>query len=108
RTKRSGGGPRLPSVPARATVDCTFDTNIIGKHRISSGAFFYLCPMQVYLDNAATTPLDPQVIAAMVEVMEGNYGNPSSIHAHGRRAKTIVEKARKTVAGLLNVSPAEI
>ncbi|WP_262245617.1 cysteine desulfurase family protein [Parapedobacter soli] len=64
--------------------------------------------MQVYLDNAATTPLDPQVIAAMVEVMEGNYGNPSSIHAHGRRAKTIVEKARKTVAGLLNVSPAEI
>ena len=40
--------------------------------------------------------------------MEQNFGNPSSIHAHGRQVKTIVEKARKTVAGLLNVSPAEI
>ena len=64
--------------------------------------------MQVYLDNAATTALDPEVIKAMVEVMENNFGNPSSIHGHGRKVKTIVEKARKTVAGLLNVSPAEI
>ncbi len=64
--------------------------------------------MQVYLDNAATTALDPEVINAMVETMQHNYGNPSSIHAHGRQAKTIVERARKTVAGLLNVSPSEI
>ncbi len=64
--------------------------------------------MQVYLDNAATTAIDPEVINAMVEVMENNFGNPSSIHGHGRQVKTIVEKARKTVAGLLNVSPAEI
>src|SRR5690606_41092756 len=64
--------------------------------------------MQVYMDNAATTPIDPEVIAAMVATMEQDYGNPSSIHAHRRRVKTIVEKARKTVAGLLNVSPAEI
>ncbi len=64
--------------------------------------------MQVYMDNAATTALDPAVIKAMVETMEHNYGNPSSIHAHGRQVKTIVEKARKTVAGLLNVSPAEV
>ncbi|WP_257667895.1 cysteine desulfurase family protein [Parapedobacter tibetensis] len=64
--------------------------------------------MQVYFDNAATTALDPEVIKTMVETMESNYGNPSSIHAHGRRVKTIVERARKTVAGLLNVSPAEI
>lgn len=64
--------------------------------------------MQVYLDNAATTPIDPEVITAMVATMEKDFGNPSSIHAHGRQVKTIVEKARKTVAGLLNVSPAEI
>src|SRR5690606_14396603 len=68
----------------------------------------YLCTMQVYLDNAATTALDPEVIKAMVEVMEQHYGNPSSIHAHGRQAKTLIEKARKTVAGLLNAAPAEI
>ncbi|GGG92667.1 cysteine desulfurase [Parapedobacter pyrenivorans] len=64
--------------------------------------------MQVYLDNAATTPLDPEVIKTMVSTMENDYGNPSSIHAHGRQVKTMVEKARKTVAGLLNVSPSEI
>lgn len=64
--------------------------------------------MQVYLDNAATTAIDPEVIKAMVETMENDYGNPSSIHAHGRKVKTIVEKARKTVANLLHVSPAEI
>ncbi|SEL12676.1 cysteine desulfurase family protein [Parapedobacter koreensis] len=64
--------------------------------------------MQVYLDNAATTALDPQVLKAMVETMETHYGNPSSIHAHGRQVKTIVEKARKTIAGLLNAAPAEI
>lgn len=64
--------------------------------------------MQVYLDNAATTPIDPEVINAMVETMENDFGNPSSIHAHGRKVKTIIEKARKTVAGLLHVSPAEI
>lgn len=68
----------------------------------------YLCRMQVYFDNAATTPLDPEVINAMLEVMQGSYGNPSSIHAHGREAKTIVEKARKSVAHLLNASPSEV
>lgn len=64
--------------------------------------------MQIYFDNAATTPMDPEVIQAMTETMHTHYGNPSSIHAHGRQAKTIVEKARKTVAGLLKASPAEI
>ena len=64
--------------------------------------------MQVYFDNAATTPLDPEVIKVMTEIMQEHFGNPSSIHAHGRQAKTIVEKARKTVAGLLKASPSEI
>jgi cysteine desulfurase len=64
--------------------------------------------MHIYLDNAATTPLDPEVIEVMVETMQTEFGNPSSIHAHGRQAKTIVEKARKTIANLLHASPAEI
>jgi cysteine desulfurase len=63
---------------------------------------------RIYLDNAATTPLDQDVIAEMVEVMSTYYGNPSSIHAQGREVRTLIEKARKTVAGLLNAVPAEI
>ncbi len=68
----------------------------------------YLNAMRVYLDNAATTPMDPLVIEAMHEVMTNCYGNPSSIHTHGRQAKTYIEKARKSVAQLLNISPSEI
>lgn len=64
--------------------------------------------MRVYLDNAATTPLDPEVMKEMYKVMECTYGNPSSIHAHGREARTVIERARKTVANLLGTSPAEI
>ena len=63
--------------------------------------------MRVYLDNAATTPVDKEVLKEMYQVMETQYGNPSSIHAHGREVRTIIEKARKTVAGLLHGSPAE-
>src|SRR6201996_3973510 len=64
--------------------------------------------MRVYLDNAATTPLAPEVLKEMYKVMETNSGNPSSIHAHGREARSLIEKARKTVANLLHTSPAEI
>lgn len=63
---------------------------------------------RIYLDNAATTPMDPQVIEAMLPIMTDNFGNPSSIHTHGRRVKSEVEKARKKVAELLNTSPSEI
>jgi cysteine desulfurase len=64
--------------------------------------------MRVYLDNAATTPLDPQVIDEMANVMKKNFGNPSSIHGFGRETKVLIENARKKVAGFLNVSPGEI
>ncbi len=64
--------------------------------------------MRVYFDNAATTPLDPEVLKQMYTVMESNYGNPSSIHGHGRESRALIEKARKTVANLLHTSPAEI
>ncbi|GAB3794216.1 cysteine desulfurase family protein [Spirosoma humi] len=62
----------------------------------------------IYLDNAATTRLDPEVLDAMLPLMTEQFGNPSSIHSHGRAVRTAVEKARKTVAMLLNTSPAEI
>ncbi|MFL5729921.1 MAG: cysteine desulfurase family protein [Cytophagaceae bacterium] len=64
--------------------------------------------MHVYLDNAASTPLDPEVLDAMMPYMQGYHGNPSSIHAHGREVRTAIEKSRKTVAALLNTSPSEI
>ncbi len=63
---------------------------------------------RVYLDNAATTQLDPDVLAAMMPYLTEQYGNPSSIHGHGRPVRTAIEKARKTIASLLNTSPAEI
>lgn len=63
---------------------------------------------RIYLDNAATTQLDPEVLEAMMPLFTENFGNPSSIHAHGRTVRSAIEKARKTVAGLLNTSPSEI
>lgn len=62
----------------------------------------------IYLDNAATTQLDPEVLDVMLPLMTEQFGNPSSIHSHGRKVRTAIEKARKTVASLLNTSPAEI
>ncbi len=64
--------------------------------------------MQVYLDNAATTPLDQEVLDAMLPFMQNHFGNPSSVHSFGRRTRAAIETARKTVAKLLDCSPAEI
>lgn len=63
---------------------------------------------RIYLDNAATTAIDRDVLEVMKNTMEFQFGNPSSIHAHGREVRTIIENARKSVAKLLNTSPAEI
>jgi cysteine desulfurase len=64
--------------------------------------------MRVYLDNAATTPLDEAVFEEMRPFMLDMYGNPSSIHTHGRQVRAGIERARKKVADLLNTSPSEI
>jgi cysteine desulfurase len=64
--------------------------------------------MKVYLDNAATTKLDEDVLKAMMPLLLEDFGNPSSIHAFGRKTRAAIENARKTVAKLLNVTPAEI
>jgi cysteine desulfurase len=62
----------------------------------------------IYLDNAATTALDQDVLAAMLPYMQNLVGSASAVHHYGRQAKVAVEKARKEIAGLLNVTPAEI
>lgn len=64
--------------------------------------------MKVYLDNAATTPVHPLVVEAMMPVLANQFGNPSSIHGYGREVRSLIEKARKTVAQLLNCAPSEI
>jgi len=64
--------------------------------------------MKVYLDNAATTAIDPEVLDAMMPFLKDNFGNPSSTHAHGREVRSAIEYARKNVAQLLNVTPGEI
>lgn len=62
----------------------------------------------IYFDNAATTPLDKDVLDSMIPHLTENFGNASSIHSVGRKAKSAIEMARKKVASLLNTSPAEI
>lgn len=64
--------------------------------------------MRVYLDNAATTALDPQVLETMLPFLQQHHGNPSSIHSFGRETRAAIEKARKQIAKILNVSPGEI
>lgn len=62
----------------------------------------------IYLDNAATTPMLPEVIEVMCEAMQYNFGNPSSVHRFGRKAKSAIENARKSIAKHFNVSASEI
>jgi cysteine desulfurase len=64
--------------------------------------------MRVYLDNAATTPLDPEVFETMKPFMLEDFGNPSSTHSHGRKVRAAIESSRKKVAELLNCTPGEI
>ena len=62
----------------------------------------------LYFDNAATTSIDERVLEEMLPYLKHNFGNPSSVHSHGRDARAALEKARKKISGLLNVSPGEI
>lgn len=63
---------------------------------------------RIYLDNAATTPLDPQVLEAMMPYLTEKFGNPSSIYSYGRETRLAIETARKLVARTLGAHPAEI
>jgi cysteine desulfurase len=63
---------------------------------------------RVYLDHAATTPIDPEVAEAMASVLRETHGNPSSIYAEGRAARALVDRARDEVAATINAEPSEI
>jgi len=62
----------------------------------------------IYLDYNATTPIDPRVAEAMRPFLSGGFGNPSSTHAEGRKAKSALEEARRGVARCLGCSPSEV
>jgi cysteine desulfurase len=62
----------------------------------------------IYLDHSATTPVDPEVLGAMMRYFGNHFGNPSSIHGFGREAKKAIEAAREQVAALIGADPAEI
>ncbi|RPG81750.1 MAG: cysteine desulfurase [Crocinitomicaceae bacterium TMED114] len=64
--------------------------------------------MNVYLDNAATTPMLPEVVDAMLPFMRDHFGNPSSTHAFGRKTKTSIEQARRRIATHMGVAPKTI
>jgi cysteine desulfurase len=64
--------------------------------------------MRVYLDNAATTPIAPEVVEAMLPVLKETFGNPSSTHFYGRNAKALIETSRRTIAKHLNCQASEI
>ncbi|MDG2058535.1 MAG: cysteine desulfurase family protein [Flavobacteriales bacterium] len=63
---------------------------------------------RVFLDNASTTPIAPEIIDMMSKMMKSHFANPSSVHSYGRESKIVVEGARKKIAELLNTSPGSI
>src|SRR4051794_23775169 len=63
---------------------------------------------RIYLDNAATTPLDKEVLEAMMPYLTDHFGNPSSIYSYGRETRLAIENARKSVAKILGVRPGSI
>ncbi len=64
--------------------------------------------VRIYLDHNATTPVDPAVAHAVNQAMHEDFGNPSSVHYFGQRAKNLLDRARQTVATLLGGDPAEV
>ncbi|MCX6081124.1 MAG: cysteine desulfurase family protein [Chloroflexi bacterium] len=63
---------------------------------------------KVYLDYAATTPLDPRILDVMLPYFSEKFGNPSSIHRYGQQSEAAIETARETVAAVLNCEPNEV
>src|SRR5690625_338791 len=63
---------------------------------------------KIYVDHAASTPIDERVITTMIEAMKNQYGNPSSIHSFGRDARKLLDEARQTLAQTIEAKPNEI
>lgn len=67
-----------------------------------------MCPIEAYLDNSATTRVCSEAIDCMLDCLNNNWGNPSSLHEKGIQAEDLLERARKTVAGAIGCEPSEI
>ena len=63
---------------------------------------------KIYLDNAATTPLNPEVVEVMCEQLRDNFGNPSSTHEYGRKARVLLESTRKQIAAFFKCAPSQV
>lgn len=84
--------------PASQTSTSTEDKSMHSPEKI----------MSVYFDNAASGPLHPLAWEAMIPYLRDEYGNPSSVHSHGRKLRAAIEQSRKTMAEILNCAPSEI
>jgi cysteine desulfurase len=76
------------------------------QFELTSDSGFIL--LKIYLDHNATTPLQPEVLEVMLPVMREFFGNPSSVHSEGRKARVFLDEAREKVAGLIGANPGEI
>lgn len=63
---------------------------------------------KIYLDNAATTPLNPEVVEVMCDQLQNNFGNPSSTHEYGRKARALLENTRKQIATYFKCAPSQV
>src|SRR5688572_27601604 len=82
------------------------ETALIGRRPVEAGRFAAatLGATMAYLDHAATTPMLPEAVRAMTAAF-GEHGNPSSLHASGRRARRAIEEAREQLAAALGARP---
>ncbi len=101
--------PNRPAVSARSIpfTDSVWHSGCQNRRRHTDDVTLR-APSHIYLDHAATTPLDPAVFEAMRPYLWSRPGNPSSVHAAGRRAREAVDTAREQVASVLGCKPGEL
>ena len=95
------GHPQSPGMPQNARSLTTLAAAVILNYQSFAA-------MRIYLDYNATTPVDREVLDAMLPYFSGTFGNASSIHSAGQRGRSAVDAARESVAALLGARPAEI
>src|SRR2546430_3267838 len=100
--------PILVNPSRRSSWDRDSTAGLIGQVRRQRARLRLSLMDRVYLDHAATTPVDPKVAEAMARVLRETHGNPSSIYAEGRAARAAVDSARDEVAAAINADPSEI
>ena len=102
-------GLTLPSLQPRliSAAQCCFQMPPAAA-KLAANERTFMPDRRIYLDHSATTPVDPRVAEALARSLAENFGNPSSVHAFGQRARAAVDRARREVAALINARPNEI